>query len=112
MHPTTKTRHAPILRIVKVLVCTRRLSTPRIVKKLFAKIEKIVNIITKTAKGKSLLSDNPSVLRLDRCVGFSISEPGLSFPIKISLTHYLGRSLPVEGCLVVIGWVSITDITG
>ena len=76
MQPTTKTRVAPIPRMVKVLVCTRRLSTLRTVKKLFAKIEKIANIITKTARGKNMFGDNPRELQFNRGALFFASESG------------------------------------
>jgi hypothetical protein len=63
MPPTINTRVEPMLRMVKVLVCTRRLSTLRTVKKLCAKIEKIANNTTKTPRVKSLFWDNLSRFR-------------------------------------------------
>ena len=77
--PTINTRAEPVLRIVNMLVCTRRLSTPRTVKKLFAKIEKSANIITKTARGKSLFDDNLSWLQFNLRATFSASESSFSF---------------------------------
>jgi hypothetical protein len=44
------------------------------VKKLFAKIEKIANIITKMARGKNLFGDNPRDPRFNRGALFSASE--------------------------------------
>ena len=68
-----------MLRMVTVHVCTRRLRTLRTVKKFFAKIEKIANMITKTPSVKSLFSDSPRGLRFSSCAGLSASEPGISF---------------------------------
>jgi hypothetical protein len=71
--------------MAKVLVCTRRLSTARTVKKLCAKIEKIANIIKKTARGKSLLDDDPGRFQFKREAVFSAGESRSLLPIMLLL---------------------------
>ncbi len=85
MPPTINTRVAPMLRMVKVLVCTRRLSTLRTVRKLCAKIEKIANITTRTPRVKSLFRDNLSRLRFNSWAGFLPGERIFHFPSGTSI---------------------------